>query len=339
MKGTKDIHQWMEAMSLRKVLNLILLNASFQLSRIIKRPIHWGMPFSISVEPTTSCNLRCPECPSGLRSFSRATGMLDNVHFHQILQPLKRTLWAINFYFQGEPFLNRDFLSMVRVAADAGIYTATSTNAHYLTKEVSAATVSSGLHRLIVSLDGTTQETYEQYRIGGKLEKVIEGTRNVIEAKRRAGSNTPYVIFQFLVVRPNEHQTQDALRLAEELGVDEVRFKTAQVYDFEQGHPLIPENPRYARYRKTSSGKWVIKNKLENACWRMWQGCVFTWDGKVIPCCFDKDAQHSLGEVISGDFDTIWRGEAYQSFRKAVLTGRSEIDICKNCSEGTKVWT
>ena len=70
----------------------------------------------------------------------------------------------------------------------------------------------------------------------------------------------------------------------------------------------------------------------------MWQSCVITWDGGVVPCCFDKDATHQLGQLQTTDFKKIWSGKRYQNFRGALLKSRSEIDICKNCTEGTKVW-
>ena len=244
----------------------------------------------------------------------------------------------INYYFQGEPFINPSFLDMVRQAASRNIYTATSTNAHFLHDQLAKRTVESGLHRLIVSIDGTTQDTYEQYRIHGDLQKVIDGTKNVLRWKKTLNSKTPHVIFQFLVVKANEHQVQDVFALAAELGVDEVRLKTAQFYDFEHGNPLMPENEQYSRYRKQKNGTWKLKNKMYNHCWRMWQGCVITWDGKVVPCCFDKDAQHQLGDLANADFNSIWKSEPYMQFRKSVLTARNEIDLCTNCSEGSKVW-
>jgi len=293
---------------------------------------------SISIEPTTSCNLRCPECPSGLRAFTRPTGMLDPGFFKKILDQISPRLTLINFYFQGEPFLNRHLTSLIKMAADKKIYTSTSTNAHYLDDETARKTVESGLSRLIISIDGTTQESYQQYRIGGNLGKVIEGTKRIIEWKKKLNSSTPHVIFQFLVVKPNEHQTNDVLKLAEELNVDEVKFKTAQVYDFENGNPLIPENNKYSRYRLKPDGKWELKNKMENHCWRMWQGCVITWDGSLLPCCFDKDAQNRIGNLSDNNFNSIWKGTEYNKFRNAVLTNRQEIDICKNCTEGTEVF-
>lgn len=319
-------------------LNLMKLRFTFHLSRWRGKVVHRGMPLNISVEPTTSCNLRCPECPSGLRAFSRPTGMMEPAFFKSLVSELRPGLASINFYFQGEPFLNTNLHEMIGFAAQRGIYTATSTNAHYLNAENAEKTVRSGLHRLIISIDGTSQDTYQQYRIGGKLDKVIQGTKEILAARKRLKSRTPHVIFQFLVVKPNEHQTDDVLRLAKDLGVDEVRFKTAQVYDFENGNPLIPDNEKYSRYRKGLDGKWKLKNKMENHCWRMWQGCVVTWDGKVVPCCFDKDAQHTLGEVSKTDFRSLWKSSDYNNFRRSVLTNREEIDICKNCTEGTKVW-
>ena len=133
-------------------------------------------------------------------------------------------------YFQGEPYLNPDFLEFIRYANSKNIYTATSTNAHYLDDEKARKTVESGLDRLIISIDGSSQDTYEQYRIGGQLEKVLEGTKNVIRWKEKLGSKTPHVIFQYLVVKPNEHQLEEVQKLADEIGVDEVAFKTAQVW-------------------------------------------------------------------------------------------------------------
>jgi radical SAM protein with 4Fe4S-binding SPASM domain len=268
--------------------------------------------------------------------FDRPTGnaQLDDMH-HWLQQLAKSTLY-VNFYFQGEPFIHPSFLQFVEEANRLNLYTSTSTNAHFLHDQLAKRTVESGLDRLIISIDGLTQEVYEQYRIHGKLEKVLEGTRNVIKWKRELKSQTPLVIFQFLVVAPNEHQIEDVCDLAKEL--DEVRFKTAQVYNFEYGHPLLPKNEKYSRYKRRSDGTYVVKNKLENHCWRMWSGAVITWNGRVVPCCFDKDAQHQLGDIKQASFRSIWRGKDYTDFRRKVLHGRSNIDICANCSEGTQVW-
>ena len=315
----------------------MLVYISFYLTKYFKIPIQWGKPFSVSFEPTTSCNLRCPECPSGLRSFSRPIGMLEPSFFRKTIDELSKHLFYLTFYFQGEPYLNKNFLEMVTYAKQKKIYTSTSTNAHYFTDEVAKKTIESGLDRLIISIDGTTQETYQQYRVGGQLSKVIEGAKLIVKWKKELQSTTPFVIFQFLVVKPNEHQIDDLKLLAKDIGVDEVILKTAQVYDYENGNELIPENEQYSRYRKNSDGTYSIKNSLENSCWKLWHSCVITWDGKVVPCCFDKDAQHQLGDLKSNTFNQIWNNDKYKNFRVKLVKGRKEIDICTNCSEGCEV--
>lgn len=330
--------QLIKKLSVRKLINAYKVWMSYHVSKAKKKSVSLGFPISMAIEPTTSCNLRCPECPSGLRQFTRPIGMLEPTFFKSTIDAVYKELIYLTFYFQGEPYLNPNFLEMVKYASEKGIYTSTSTNAHYLSEEQSTKTVESKLDRLIISIDGTTQETYEQYRIGGSLQKVLDGTQHIIAAKKRLKSKTPHIVFQFLVVKPNEHQLEDVKKLAHDLGVDEVVFKTAQVYDFENGNSLIPDNIKYSRYKKNSDGTYSIKNKLLNQCWRMWSSCVVTWDGVVVPCCFDKDAKHQLGDLKQQSFKELWSTEKYQNLRQSILKSRQEIDICKNCSEGTKVW-
>ena len=335
---SQDTFLLLRKTSFRRLFNALKVTASYYLSKVSGKAIQWGLPISISIEPTTSCNLRCPECPSGLRSFSRPTGMLDEAFFRSVIDQLHRQLMYLTFYFQGEPYLNPNFLPMVNYAHNKGIFTSTSTNAHYLTDGNARKTIESGLDRLIISIDGTSQETYKSYRVGGDLQKVLDGARNMVKWKKHYKSSTPHLVFQFLVVKPNEHQIEEVRKIADEIGVDEVKFKTAQVYNYEQGNPLIPDNDFYSRYRKGSDGSWKLKNTLENHCWKLWQSPVITWDGIVVPCCFDKDASHPMGDLKSTSFSELWKSPAYQAFRSSVLRSRREIDICKNCSEGTKVW-
>jgi len=316
----------------RRMVNLLLLYFSYYAARTTGKVRHRGKPFTVSIEPTTSCNLRCPECPSGLRQFTRPTGALSLELYRDIIDQLSPGLFYLILYFQGEPFLNPLFFKMVEYARRKRIYTATSTNAHFLNDNFARKTVESGLDRIIISLDGLDQESYEKYRTGGSVEKVFEGTRNLVRWKKELKSRTPYIILQFIVFSTNEHQVGELKKVARELGVDKLELKTAQVYNYEDGNDLIPSNPDYARYKK-ENGKFKIDNPLNNHCLRMWRGCVITWDGLVVPCCFDKDGSHRMGDLKINSFDEIWRGKAYDDFRRKLFTARSEIDICKNCTE------
>jgi MoaA/NifB/PqqE/SkfB family radical SAM enzyme len=148
-------------------------------------------------------------------------------------------------------------LELIRQAKKHKIYTATSTNAHFIDQKKAEEIIDSGLDRLIISIDGLTQETYENYRVHGELSKVIEASKHLIAAKKEKASATPHLIFQFLAVKPNEHEIPAVFTLGSELGIDEVRIKTAQLYDYKHGNPLMPSKEEYSRYRLQKDGTLV----------------------------------------------------------------------------------
>ncbi len=333
----KDLINILSKLNFKRLWNIFLIRFSYYLTIIVKKNIHWGEPFSISIEPTTTCNLRCPECPSGLRRFSRNTGMLSLDMFTKVIDELGSFLMYIILYFQGEPYLNPSFFEFIKIAKKKRIYTATSTNGHFLNDENARKTIEAGLDRLIISLDGIGQEAYSEYRIGGSYKEVIEGINNIVKWKKKLRSKNPYVIVQFLVLKTNEHQIDDIKKLCDELSVDKLEFKTAQVYNYKNGNPLIPGLDRYSRYNQLPDGTWKFKNKLPNRCFRMWSSCVITWDGLIVPCCFDKDAEYRLGDIKDKSFKEIWRSKSYIDFRTKVFTQRKQIDICRNCTEGIRL--
>jgi len=328
---------YLKTLTFKRSWNGVLLLFSYYVSKLTKKNYQRGFPISIAFEPTTTCNLKCPHCPSGLRQFSRPTGNATNAIFEKLLSEVSPYLTYLIFYFQGEPYINKHFLDWVKLANQKNIYTATSTNAHYLTEEVAEKTVLSGLSRLIISLDGANQETYKKYRIGGNIDKVWKGVENVVAFKKKHKSKTPFIMLQFIVFKHNEHEIEQIKAIGKKLGIDKVAIKTAQIYDYENQTDFIPENEKYSRYKKEKN-KITLKNNLENSCWKMWHSCVITWDGKVVTCCFDKDATHHLGDLSTYSFNEIWQNETYSAFRNSLLQSRKEIEICKNCTEGTKVW-
>src|SRR5678815_1728696 len=85
----------------RRAWNGLKVLSSYYISKWTHKPVQWGYPVSISFEPTTSCNLRCPECPSGLRAFTRPTGMLRKDFFTETIDQLSKELLYLVFYFQG----------------------------------------------------------------------------------------------------------------------------------------------------------------------------------------------------------------------------------------------
>lgn len=314
----------------RKFFNFLLAEFSFRVhSTMFDR---FRRPLFISVEPADFCQLRCPQCPVGMAARNKGTCIDEKLVFDTIAA-LRKSLLHVIFYFQGEPLLNPHLAEYVRFAHEAGIYTSTSTNAMLLNSENARKLVESGLDKLIVSVDGATQEVYEQYRKGGKLERALHGIRFVQEWKQRLGSRTPFVEMQFIVFGTNEHQIGEVKRLAKSSGADSLTLKTAQIYDFESPNPLHTSLSRYSRYRKQSDGSYVLKNPLKNRCRRVISGAVLNVKGEVLPCCFDKGSEFSYGSVTDADFMTLWQNKKATDFRKAVYTNRKQFEMCRNCTE------
>jgi len=290
-----------------------------------------GMPATVSFELTNHCNLRCPECTSGSGLMTRERGFMDIGLYKKVIDELKPFLYYINLYFQGEPMMHPLFFLFPGFAD--GARTVVSTNGHYLTEENSENLIKSGLKKLIVSLDGMNQEVYSEYRQNGEFGKVIAGIRNVAFARDKFHSSLKLEL-QFLVNRYNENQIPEARRFAKEAGAS-LKLKSMQVISDDNIEKWMPAAGKYRRYEKIS-GKNSIKNSMPGRCPRLWFNPVITWDGLVIPCCFDKYAEFVMEDVKKESFRSVWKNTLYQEFRKNVLARRSSVSICRNCTSGMK---
>jgi radical SAM protein with 4Fe4S-binding SPASM domain len=311
--------------------NLLLAGFSWLKSTLTGIAGVTGMPPALGVELTNHCNLKCPECPTGAGMMRRKQGYMSIELFHKIIKEIGPYLYNINLYFQGEPMMHPHFFSFLYESRN--IRSVVSTNGHFLTAGNSERIAGSGLSKLIVSLDGADQEVYSAYRKNGSFETVAEGLRNISEAKRRIRS--PLVIeLQFLVNSRNESQIHKVRKLAEDLDVN-LRLKSMQFLHKENISSWLPAKSQFRRYR-SAEGEWVPRNSLPDRCARLWFNPVVTWDGNVLPCCFDKDGDYIMGNLNNESFRDIWDGPRYRTFRKSILSGRSTIDICTNCTSGMK---
>ena len=290
-----------------------------------------GMPVSISTELTNNCNLQCPDCTSGSGLMRRKRGFMDLELFKKVMKELHPFLYNVNLYFQGEPMLHPLFFSFLTNCPKP--YSVVSTNGHFLSGKSSELIVRSGLRKLIVSLDGMDQEKYSTYRVNGNVKSVIEGLINVTQAKRKYHSSLKIEI-QFLVNRFNENQIPEVRQFARSLHVS-LCLKSMQIINKQNIGSWLPSDRRFRRY-KIKEGEFAIKNTMPDRCARLWFNPVITWDGKVVPCCFDKDAEYIMGDLNQDSFGEIWYGPKYMIFRKSILTGRHMIEMCRNCTSGLK---
>ena len=322
----------------KRLWNAGLAVSSYLLSGILKKNFVWGLPFILTVEPTNICNLKCPLCVTGNGKMSRKAGLLDFETFKKIIDEMGGTIFYLLLYQQGEPFINKDFLKFVEYAKKNRIFVTTSTNAHYFNPETAQRTVTSGLDSVIVSIDGSDQESYEIYRVDGNLEKVKKGVRNLVREKIKQNSKTPLIYIQFIVMRHNEHQITEMKNLTKDLGADKLLIKTVQVETLKEANEWLPGEKDLRRYQLEGD---LLKPKRigRGPCPRPWTSSLINWDGSVVPCCFDKNGKHTFGSFQKeNEFDKIWHSRKYENFRTKMLTERSALDICSNCSQGLRLY-
>jgi len=287
------------------------------------------MPTFISVEPAAICQLRCPECPVGQgdRTKMKDERLMSREVWERVLTETAKYAHTIQFYFQGEPLLNNDLPRMIQEAHEAGLYTIVSTNAQALRPEWAEALIRAGLSRIIISMDGLTQASYGAYRIGGDVERCKQALRLLQDAKQRHHARTT-IEWQCLRLRSNEHEWAEMKRCYRSLGADRLTLKTAQLYDYTHGHPLMPSDARYSRYEQDKDGLFHRKHR-SRGCLRVWSGCVITTGGEVLPCCYDKAHNHVYGNILNTPLRELFTNTKAQAFRRAAI--HQQASICQEC--------
>jgi len=323
-----------KSFTFRRFCNAIKVYLSYYISLLTENAIYWGSPPVVMIEPTNICNLQCPLCPSGNGTLKREKGYITFDIFKKIIDDIAPTALMVVLWNQGEPYLNKDFSRMVKYASDRKLFTLVSTNGNidYNAEEI----VNSGLDSMIVSLDGTSQETYNKYRVNGKLDKVLEGVTKIVAAKKKLNKTNPLLRWQFLVMKHNEHEIEEIKQLSKELEVDNLELKSVQIYSKEDVKKYLPENPKYRRY-KVSGDNFELKYGIKNRCRRIWTNAVVNWNGEVAICCFDKDGEFKVGDVKDANLNQLWKNSNIMKVRNQILRDRKQISICRNCLEGVKI--
>jgi len=320
-------------MRLYPYINAIYSLSQYGITGLSQRIGETPMPFSLSVELTNLCNLHCPCCATGANMLKRPRGFMDLHTAEKIAASLEKYSLAANLYFQGEPMLHPEFFEIAeRLRCFRGVI---STNGHLLSEENCKKLAVSGLGKIIVSYDGVTPEAYSAYRQGGDHSKVTEGIK-CLSQQLNNKKKAPGLELLFLYGRHNYHELKKAEKFAASVNAS-FKVKSMQVPDFSDIEKWIPEESRLSRYVKVD-GIYRQKKGPERGCMRAWTTAVITWDGSVVPCCYDKDAVHSYGNINEESFNEIWNGESRRTFISNVIRMRDSNDICKSCPQGLKLF-
>ncbi len=291
------------------------------------------IPKRVTIEPNNICNLRCPLCPTNT-TMERKRGNMTMDDFKFLVDSLHPKTEYIDLFLAGEPLLNPLTLEMTRYAADKGKKVMISTNATFLDKYIDQV-LESGLNKIMVAIDGATEETYLKYRVNGDFKRSIEGIRMLCERKSELGIEKPEIVLQFIVMKHNEHEIDDIIKLGEELGVDKVELKSVSLNSLkteEEKMKLkddwLPVNEEYSRYN-VEGNRIKIKHD-PNYCYWIWSS-VIHWNGDITTCCYDFNGDHSFMNVFKmGGYQKVWKSKEYGKVRRAML--KRELKLCKTCN-------
>jgi MoaA/NifB/PqqE/SkfB family radical SAM enzyme len=328
----KDAFRLLKTLWPGRVWNYVLILHARAFTRIFARPLFFGMPVFLSVEPTNRCNLQCPECPTGLNLLTREKGMMSLELFQRIIESARATAMYLNLYFQGEPLLHPRLFEMIDIAKRAGIYVSTSTNAQLIDRPLAEKLIASGLDRLIISFDGPDEESYVSYRKGGEWSGLLQAVAYLVAAKKERDGKGPFIVLQCLWLSTNVNKKAALIRLTQELGADKLEFKTLQLLDPSKPSTLVPASGTQTRYQKCGDA-YVLKRTRSRICSRLFTTLVITHDGKTAACCYDKNAEVSYGDLHESSIRELWNGTARKEFVRNATVGRSAIKMCACCEE------
>ena len=285
-------------LTLRRLLNLYVVR--FQRMRGHSK-VH-GYPVTLTIESANVCNLACPFCFTGAGEVGRAKTHFPMSLYKRTMDELGDYLFQLELHNWGEPLLNKNIPDLIQIATDKGVSTLISTNFSFpFSEERAEALVGSGLSILGVSLDGARQETYEQYRVKGNLEVALDNVRRINAAKKKLGSASPKLIWEFHVFEWNEDDIELARSMAEELDME---------FAVDKGWVAGPEwNPE-------SDFKFYQRILPSSRCEFLWERAVINSDGGVAACCGAFYKEDDFGSVQDLSFKEVWNNKNFQEARK-----------------------
>jgi len=317
-----------------RILNIIAV----WISRYLKLPRIIGYPYNLLIEPTNVCNLKCPLCPTGAGLMTRKVGYMDFDNYKHLIDEMAPYLYTITLANLGEPLLHPEIFEMAEYASKKNIAVYLSTNAHFIKEEDIPKIIFSGFEKIDISIDGTSEETYKKFRKGGNFKKVIENIKALAEERMKSGRRTPFLNFNFIVMKHNEHEIEKAGALATELGMDNLQLIAVSIPHYKlmsnkEALEYLPTNPEYSRFKIGNLGVELKDERSEGeTCIWAFTRSVVNWDGTVSPCCIDYDCIHNFGNAFTTGFKKIWNNVSYVTFRKNLIQCISLVPVCSNCS-------
>jgi len=189
----------------------------------------------LQIESAIACNLCCVMCPWREITKNAENRGLMSQEIWESIRPHLSDVKSIDFTGGGEPLLQSKLSRWIAESHAAGCETGFLSNGLLLKKEKLRKILATGIDWICISIDGAEAKMYETIRIGSNFELVCENVANMAEL--RSGKK-PRTMINFVLMDMNFHQVEDMVRLAAQLGVDQLNFKQCDVIRGDRGKGL-----------------------------------------------------------------------------------------------------
>ncbi len=300
-------------------------------------------PYLIDWAITASCNLSCRHC----RGFPLAE--LATVRARTLIPEIARLKPGWVIVEGGEPLLRGDIFALLDLMRQNGLDVHLVTNGMLLTPQ--NVTVLKGLGvKVMVSLDGATQETYERLRAGASYARVLQAIRSYAKAGLLEALN-------FTILKSNYREIPALFELAAARGAAKINLIGLKPCDRYEEERLTP-----ALYREAvgltcrAAGKTGVGFFFDEPFFNVTAGelglpvpapageagilatatpaCIFgeylfiEVNGDVKPCSF---APLVLGNVTEKPLGEVWQSMPADPFLARIRDATTRTGACREC--------
>jgi radical SAM protein with 4Fe4S-binding SPASM domain len=320
------------------------------------------LPKVVYIETTNRCNLRCKGCIlyRGNWEPDRDMSLQDLVMITDQLPELERaTLHGV-----GEPLLNKALCRMIVHLKKRKVFVLFNSNGILLDKKRWNAVIDSGLDELRISLDAASPEGYEIIRNSNQFHRVVQNLRAFLKLQKKRRADTPRVSMWFLGTKENIAELPGLLRLAAEIGIEEIHLQRLVYFQDHEGYgvarrektlrgsndevlELIHDSRLLAaqsgiRFNASGLSSPIESVQADSAAKLPWRKCYrpqtlmyITANGNVLPCCISPFATIDYSSIILGNafqsaLEEIWKGSKYTYFREQLQT-ETPPKCCRGC--------
>lgn len=287
---------------------------------------------TVRIEVSSRCQLRCPQCTTGIRRNKKGIIGWGNLEFKNFRKIIDNNRWIKNIELSnyGELFLNPELEMIIKYACKkkVSLRVDNGTNLNNIDERMIQLLVRYKIKHLLVSIDGASEETYKIYRRGGNFNKVIENINKINYYKRMYKSKYPKLSWQFIIFGHNEHELPIAKKIAKKLNMKFIpRLNGQPLYS-----PI--KNKKFVKKKtgiKISSSSEKKEKRKVSFCHQLWSSPQVNWDGKLLGCCLNKYSD--FGNVFEKGLRYCLKSEKY-IYAKKMLIGKkpSRKDIpCVKC--------